>query len=112
MDRQANHAPSLDDPRSLLAAKMFPQEWAATQTKRYASRARQRLRQRAEREVAYETAMAPLRDKGASCATCQHFERMPMTLNKMHCDLHSDFWGYAEAKPDGLCPSHKEKSNG
>lgn len=94
--------PSTDDPRSQLAAKMFPREWARVATASGASKARQKLRQRAEAEVQ----LRALRATGASCVNCSSYERRPMG-KEMRCAAESDFYGDVIAKPDGLCLLHR-----
>lgn len=95
-------APSTDDPRPKLAAEMFPREWARVANATGASKARQKLRQRAESEVK----LRALRAEGAACANCRSFKKRHMGTEMM-CSTHSDFYGDVIAKPDGLCTGHQ-----
>lgn len=100
---------SIDDPRSQLAIRLFPREWAKANAKiRGASKARNNLRKRAEYHVQREA----LRATGAACATCRYFSPWPGPgpKGRMICDVGSDFHGYQEAKPDGLCLSYSAVS--
>lgn len=87
--------------RNALAAKYFPQEWAAVVGRDGASKKRQQLRQRAEAEQLLET----LRARGACCESCRSFNTKPPfgVSAKAVCDADSDFHGYTEAVPNGLC---------
>lgn len=90
--------PRNDDPRSRLAAELFPREWAAIANKPGASKKRQQLRQRAEEALK----LRDLRGQGASCATCRNFQTRGGP-GKPWCEADSDFQGYPVALPDGLC---------
>lgn len=90
--------PINDDPRSRLAAEMFPAEWAKVASLPGASKRRNYLRHRAE----VEKTLRALRAAGASCATCRSFERRPHG-KEMICAANSDFHGYQITGPDGLC---------
>ena len=96
--------PSTDDPRSRLAAEMFPREWAAVASRPGASKKRQQLRQRAEEEVK----LNDLRASGASCATCGSYRTADPTpgMKGPWCAAESDWKGFVRAKPDGLCIHH------
>ena len=87
--------------RDALAAKHFPDEWADAKDLLGGSKRLQKLRQRGE----YMERTAALRASGASCANCRSFNTRPVFgLNmKATCDAQSDFYGYVEARPDGLC---------
>lgn len=63
-----------------------------------------RQRKRERERAAYESAMAPLRAGGASCATCKHFARHPLDRDKRHCSEQSDRDGYTIVTATDLCP--------
>ncbi|MGR0185486.1 hypothetical protein [Azospirillum aestuarii] len=96
--------PSADDPRSRLAAELFPREWAAVATRPGASKKRQQLRQRAEAELK----LRGLRASGASCATCGSYRTSDPTpgMKEPWCAAESDWKGFVRANPDGLCIHH------
>lgn len=100
----ADQLPTNDDERSQLAAKLFPREWATVANLPGASKARQKLRQRAVTEVK----LRALRAAGASCATCRSFEKRDPTpgIKGPWCSAKSDWEGYVLAKPNDLCPDH------
>lgn len=83
-----------------LAAKTFPAEWArvVNQTGEQARKTRHNLRRAAKRELI----MAPLREAGASCATCDAFRRYPHGPG-MVCDDESTGGTYTMADAEGLC---------
>lgn len=85
--------------RDALAARMFPQRWAAVanQTGERARRTRHNLRRQAETKQELDR----LRDAGASCASCTSFARHPD--HGRICEAGSDFHGYQLAKAEGLC---------
>lgn len=62
---------------------------------------RRRLKRERER-AAYQAAMVPLRAAGCSCDACTHYGRCSLGW---HCEIESDFGGYALKKPTDLCPS-------
>ena len=73
----------------------------------------QKLRRRVkrmERAFAYQMALAPLRDAGKRCGTCQHYERTPYDRTTHHCSIDSDFSGYTIVKADHLCLVHTDKA--
>jgi hypothetical protein len=107
MDNPAIAPPSTDDPRSKLAAVMFPKEWAraVAMTGKGASKMRQRLRQAAETQVKLDA----LRRSGAACATCDSFKTKG-GAGRPWCSYASDFHGYVTAKPDGLCTAYDRRA--
>jgi hypothetical protein len=85
-----------------LAAKMFPKEWAASLS--VTGHKGQARRARLRKMAVYELALAPLRATGASCATCKHWKLIPVQREKQrHCEIESDFDGYAITKADHVC---------
>ncbi len=99
----ALHPPSVDDPRSQLAAQMFPIEWARVATKPGASKKRQQLRQRAERECR----LREIRNTGASCASCWAYRLQPMSLDEQWiCEMGSGGGAYQIANANDLCLSY------
>ncbi|WP_040567828.1 hypothetical protein, partial [Magnetospirillum molischianum] len=96
------------NPRDALAFKHFPAEWCRIVNKPGASKKRQQLRKRGEEA---ETVLA-LRAKGASCATCNGYEKAPhpKELGFTHyCAADSDFHGYVGALATGLCHRWAER---
>lgn len=86
-----------------LAAEMFPREWAVASQVAHSRRRHNRLKSLRERAIR-AVALQPLQAEGKSCASCANFSKAPAGLSIVHvCDADSDFHGYAEAKPDGLC---------
>lgn len=111
MSGPATIPPNTDDPRSKLAAVMFPKEWAraVAMTGKGASKKRQKLRQAAERQVKLDA----LRRSGAACATCNSFERRkpyPGWKDGPWCSYESDFHGTVLAKPNGLCLAYGRRA--
>lgn len=94
--------PSLEDQRA-LAKKMFPHQWAAT-LKSQDGEQRRRRQSSLRKRALYQQALQPLRNTGASCATCKHFLRNHFPAgNKDCCAVMSDHEGYAIMRPDQLC---------
>lgn len=79
---------------ALIAAR-WPEKWAVTRT----SKGRNNLRRRFKAAVRLDR----LRDKGARCADCKHFDASLKYYRKPICEMGSDFHGYQIAEPDGLC---------
>jgi hypothetical protein len=95
------------DPRSELAAARFPAEWKkwCARTGPGASKRRQQLRKAAEDTVKIDV----LRANAASCGTCANFQKKGPY--GPHCELDSDFHGYALTQAANLCSRWTAKIN-
>lgn len=76
----------------------------------------QRARYRERKRQQYAAVIAELRAKGASCKNCRSFKPRPGPQTQpgprqMICAVHSDFYGYVLAKPDGICDYWHEKED-
>lgn len=70
-----------------------------------------RLRARERKLAAYEAAMAPLRAAGASCSTCDNYEKAPASIGfSHHCAADEDHGAYVKAEANGLCPRWRERA--
>lgn len=61
--------------------------------------------------AAYLRACSALREKGASCKSCEHVRRVA-GLSGPSCDLDSDFHGYAIVQLGHVCPRWEAKAEG
>ena len=90
--------------RDALAAKHFPNQWAAIASAPGKSKARQKYRRDAERAERREV----LRRDGHSCADCSCFNRKQPssyqgTKHKTWCGFMSDFHGYVFVDASDIC---------
>lgn len=70
---------------------------------------RRRQLKRERDRAARDEKLSELRGRGASCATCAHFEYVASI--GMTCDLGSDFYGYQKARASGLCTQWSERDD-
>lgn len=72
---------------------------------------RRRQRYRARKAAAHEARMTELRQSGASCGSCKHFERGPPGIKGRVCGLESDWQGYMPTTADQLCTNYATKGS-
>jgi len=53
--------------------------------------------------------IAELRERGASCATCQHYAKAPMGLEGHQCELGEDHGWYQIVSASHVCTNHQSK---
>lgn len=94
------------NPRDALAAHYFPKQWGKVAGVPGKSKRRQQLRKWAENQRDLE----PLRAAGSCCGNCDHWKPpSTATIEENHCEVHSDFYGYAITPKDHLCIYWKTK---
>lgn len=69
-------------------------------------------RSRERRKLRDKLQLARLREKGAQCYNCVHFEAScTQVRGSPICRFHSDFHGYQITQADSLCLTHRNPSH-